>query len=437
MEQKRLLLKAKKLIFSYNNQKYLPYKDSIFYFATYSNFIGSSILSSLSNKSLFKNIFTIIKDILYTLNYQNYLLIKPKQLNKKYDKIFLTWAFKNNFLKDGTLNDRYFNVNSSKISGTLWIVIYLDKKTPNKIASNILLFKPNIKKSYNIFKIIKILFNNLVHLRKGLKFYLCTVSSFNYFPKILMNSISPFFSSKIKHLVMPYEGQPFQNQIITYIKKRYKKIISLGYIHSPPLAIPANFIYKSDSPNKIILNGLDQKQCFTKILGWKNNRVKILPSFRFLKKNNTSKNEIFLPLTVQNPEKILNAIKFLIDNDYVNLQKYKVKNHPAAKYSKKNLKTMKLITLMKKNYKNQKNLKKKNYLIFIGNSGSIVEYLERGATVIQICDYPLFDIYTNSIWPSIISKKLSEGIYFYRLKKKGNLIKFGDKKNSVKKIFSI
>ena len=92
---------------------------------------------------------------------------------------------------------------------------------------------------------------------------------------------------------------------------------------------------------------------------------------------------------------------------------------------------------MKKNYKNQKNLKKKNYLIFIGNSGSIVEYLERGATVIQICDYPLFDIYTNSIWPSIISKKLSEGIYFYRLKKKGNLIKFGDKKNSVKKIFSI
>ena len=35
MEQKKILLKAKKLIFSYNNKNFLPYKDSIFYFATY------------------------------------------------------------------------------------------------------------------------------------------------------------------------------------------------------------------------------------------------------------------------------------------------------------------------------------------------------------------------------------------------------------------
>ena len=231
---------------------------------------------------------------------------------------------------------------------------------------------------------------------------------------------------------MPYEGQPFQNQIIGYIKKKFKKVISLGYIHSPPLAVPANFIYKSDSPNKIILNGLDQKYCFTKILGWKSNKIKILPSFRFLKKNKVINNTIFLPLTVQNPKKILNSLKFLVDNNFINLQKYRVKNHPAAQYSKKNLKTMQLISSMKNDYKNEKKIKKKNYLIFIGNSGSIVEYLERGATVIQICDYPLFDIYTNNIWPSIISKKISENIYVYKLKKRGNLIKFVIKNNAKK-----
>ena len=98
---------------------------------------------------------------------------------------------------------------------------------------------------------------------------------------------------------------------------------------------------------------------------------------------------------------------------------------------------MQLISSMKNDYKNEKKIKKKNYLIFIGNSGSIVEYLERGSIVIQICDYPLFDIYTNNIWPSIISKKISENIYVYKLKKKGNLIKFGNKKNNAKKIFSI
>ena len=64
---------------------------------------------------------------------------------------------------------------------------------------------------------------------------------------------------------------------------------------------------------------------------------------------------------------------------------------------------MQLISSMKNDYKNEKKIKKKLFNIywkFWKYSG----ISERGATVIQICDYPLFDIYTNNIWPSIISK---------------------------------
>ena len=44
---------------------------------------------------------------------------------------------------------------------------------------------------------------------------------------------------------MPYEGQPFQNSIKAYIESKNLKIKVLGYIHSPPLALPLNLINKS------------------------------------------------------------------------------------------------------------------------------------------------------------------------------------------------
>ena len=71
---------------------------------------------------------------------------------------------------------------------------------------------------------------------------------------------------------------------------------------------------------------------------------------------------------------------------------------------------------------------KHDFLIFIGNSGGIIEALERGSKVVQIVEFPLFDIYSNKIWPSIIRKKINENIFVYSLRKKGNLIKLGNKK---------
>lgn len=438
MIQKKLLEDAKKFIFSYQNNRYLPLRDSIFYLATYSNFIGSVVLNSFRDKKYFiKNLSIIAKDILYILNYENCKLFKSKNLVKNYDKVFVTWGFKENFSKDGSFNDRFFNTNSNYFKNTLWIIIYLDKKNPTKISKNILIFKSNIKKSLNIFKVIKFILNNLNYLLKGFRYYLCSVSSHNYFASTFLNSVKSYFNENVKFVVMPYESQPFQNQIISYLKSKHRKIKTLGYIHSPPLAVPANFIYKTDSPNKLILNGKDQKKCFVRVLGWRSNRIKILPSFRFKKKKFESKNAILLPLTIQNPNKILKALEFLVHKNYLDLGIFDIKNHPAAKYSKKNLKTIKLIKLLKKKLRKPAKKINKKYFIFIGNSGAIVEYLERGAHVIQICEHSVFDVYTKEVWPGIISKKIREDIYIYNLKKRGNLIKFGSLNNNTKKIFKI
>ena len=50
---------------------------------------------------------------------------------------------------------------------------------------------------------------------------------------------------------MPYEAQPFQNQLIKFISEKYKKIKTIGYVHTPPMALPANFFHRNNSPKKL------------------------------------------------------------------------------------------------------------------------------------------------------------------------------------------
>ena len=50
---------------------------------------------------------------------------------------------------------------------------------------------------------------------------------------------------------------------------------------------------------------------------------------------------------------------------------------------------------------------------------------------------PIFDAYSNKLWPSIKVKKISRNIYIYELKKKGNLIKLGNKKYNINRIESL
>ena len=179
-----------------------------------------------------------------------------------------------------------------------------------------------------------------------------------------LKEIDPFINHYVKNVVMPFEGQPFQNKLIYFLKKNYPRINTIGYIHSPPLAVPANFIRKSNSPNQVILNGKDQRYCFTKILGWKKSNIKVLPSYRFLKLKKKFDNTIFLPLTIRNKDLVITAIKYLYNEGYINLKDYKIKNHPAAFNSKNNINFIKNIHKLSQNQKkgNTKNKKKLLYI---------------------------------------------------------------------------
>ncbi len=438
--QTKLIKNVRKFFSSFNSMNYSPHNNSIFYLVTTSSFIGSYLLDSLSKEkspNFFNNSLIIIKDILYSLNYNNHRIYKSEK-NREYNKIIVTWAFEDNFEKNGSLNDRYFNINSKNLKRTLWFVIYLSNKIPKKIDSNIVLFKPVTKKSINLFTILNNITKNFFFIFKNFKYYLALISNYNHFADVFLKQISDFINENVQFILMPFEGQPFQNKLINLVKKKYKNIKTIGYIHSPPLAMPSNFIFKSGCPHKIILNGNDQIYCFTKLLGWKRSSIKLLPSFRFSKSNKKVKNTIFLPLTIRDAKGVVDRLKILDEKNVINIKKFKIKNHPAALNSKKNAYVIKKIkSLMHNLDKKKKPNIKENFLIFIGASGAIIEALERGSEVIQICETPLFDVYSSKIWSSIKTKKIEKNIYTYKLKKRGNLIKLGNKKNNLKKIFNL
>ena len=89
-------------------------------------------LSEVKSWNFLTKFFIVLKDIGYIFNYINYRIYKPKKIIN-YKKIIVTWAFEENFTKDGSLNDRYLNINSKKIKDCLWFVIYMSNPTPKKL----------------------------------------------------------------------------------------------------------------------------------------------------------------------------------------------------------------------------------------------------------------------------------------------------------------
>ena len=103
--------------------------------------------------------------------------------------MIITWAFKKDFDNEGSLNDKYLNINSKITKKTLWFVIYLDKIFPKKIKNNLILFQPISKKRYNFFIIFEILIKNFKYLISDRNYYLTKISNHNF----LSNNISNAF----------------------------------------------------------------------------------------------------------------------------------------------------------------------------------------------------------------------------------------------------
>ena len=116
--------------------------SSLCYFSSVSSTLGyhKMFLWKKGKGHLLKYIFMNLK-YLFSISSQSNYILENNCFNEKYKNIVVTWAYKKHFLKNGSLQDRYFNLNSRKNSNIFWIVFYLDDESPEKIDENIVLFR--------------------------------------------------------------------------------------------------------------------------------------------------------------------------------------------------------------------------------------------------------------------------------------------------------
>ncbi len=431
-KKKDLLKYIKKYYDHYKSNNFSPHYDTPFYLATYSGgSIGYELLKRLIGlpSKYLSNFIVILKDLFFSMNYSKYKVFS-NNTSIANDKIIITWAFQKNFKSDGSLEDRYLNINSKKVKKTLWFVIYLDKQLPKRLKNNIVIYQPIKQKQFNIFVPLKILICNLKNLIKDKDYFLVKLSNYNFFSKKISFVLKSYLSSNIKKILILYEGQPFQNEIVRVCKLKHK-IQTIGYVHAPPVAFPSNYIKKKFSPDKIFLNGKDQYKLFRSI-GWNKNELKISPSLRFIKEKKDFQKKIYLPINFDSAKKIINNLEFVLKNFH--LDSYKVQMHPASLKSQKNISLKEEILNLILSNKGKKN--QISCPIFIGATGSLIEALESNCKkVMHITEKDLIEKYTSDIWESLKVKKIKNNVYLYEIKKKGNLLKIGKKQKNLNIFF--
>ncbi len=403
----------------------------LFYLCPFGSCKGSSKLIFFFNQffALKMYLITSIKDFI-KLFFLAELKVKNFNANKKYKKIVVNWGKFENFSKNGEFFDKHFNVWSNKCPEVLWYVIYMDEKLPKKINKNITLVHKGRNKFS--FKTIKKVINTIIK-KKTLKYLNQEISELSIFATFVSENFSHLIHRNLKKVLMPYEGQPFQNSLFLTIHKKNKKTQTVGYIHSFPIGLPTNLMQRSGFPKKIIINSKAQQYCLSKFFGWSKKQMYLLPSSRLIRNSKLKmKNMIFLPIQFRNQRFIISQFKELIRIKNLNLSKFKIKNHPSCLSSSKHLLLIKKLSNLISNTKHEKNYHK-NLSIFIGTTGSVIEALERNIDVFQICEIPILEAYSDKIWKYIKYKNLNSYIFKYFKIKNFYLLNFGNSTNLYKK----
>ena len=425
-EQKNLIKKVIKFNSSSLKKGIDPSLNPLSYMTTWTVTPGYFKLLDLQDIKNFK-LFFILKDIFSISKLHNF---KAKgffdiQKDLKIKNLIISYCTKKNFDKEGNFYDSYFNI-SSKNKKYVWFLISLDNKYPKKIKENIIIFKKDSNKQYDLIFFLKSLF--------AAKKNLHLLSNSYIFNKIINSEFKKHFSNKIiKNVIINYEAIPFQHGLIQTLKKINNKTNIICYLHCAGWPLQTELIYKEKKIDKMIVSGIDQKEKLIKYLNWPKKKIEHIPSLRFeKKKKNLFNGIVFIPFEIFQRNKILENFDNFIGNlKKKSFNKLKCKIHPLNESSSKHRElAIKIDKIIKKNSDKFNNFcKKKSSIIFGSATGVCVQSIEEGITIYHFPNNDVLDVFSEKIWPNIKVKKLSDKVYEYSLKKKNKSFLVNNEKN--------
>jgi len=382
-----------------------------------------------------EKIITFLKNLFLISRTSGYRLYNFQNIGK-FKTVIISWATVSDFKNGGAYHDRYFRTNSKSYKDILWVLISSDGILPKKIDKNVTILFQGNDKQINIFYLLKIFFLKIIKCNFSIRTLISSLSFYSHLSEIIFKKTCSVFKNKNLNLVlMPYEAQPFQNYLFKSVKKINKKVKTVGYVHSTQ-PYPIHLLYRDGAPDKLLVHGADQKYHCIKYLNWPKNSLKLIPSLRFKKKDKFNfKNKIFLPYYISNENFYIMEFEKIISNfKNKKIKPLEIVNHPHMKKSKPHLKLIKRLSfVISKNKKIFSTKVNKSITFVFGGTSIVLEALERKHSFTHICGEPIFESYSNALWPNIEVKKINNNIYKYSLKKPATCIKFSNGKDLFKK----
>tara|TARA_A100001015_G_scaffold59989_1_gene66170 strand:- start:1354 stop:2715 length:1362 start_codon:yes stop_codon:yes gene_type:complete len=381
----------------------------------------------------FKNLISISKNCNLKIFY------RKKQKNDKDLNLIFSYSTKNDFDKNGNFKDRFFSFNSID-KNYYWILIALDNFVPKKLNENmaIIAYEKKIFK-YSFFYFLKEFFKNI----KNQKFSFNRIIHFcweenNFSSKISSLCKNLLKNLKIKNFIINYEGVPFQNQLLSDIKKINRKIKTYGYLHCAPWPLQLDLIYKNQSLDNLAVSGIQQKNVLKKFLGWKKKKISVIPSLRFEKSNKREfSGYLFVPYKLDKEKNYLERLeKFLKEEKIKEVNKISVRIHPLNQQSEKHIKFKNECDQILSKYLTKKSKFKSKYSLFFGSAtGVCIQALEEGTSIIHFPNNEEIDVFSNKFWPSLKIKRIGDKIFEYKIIKKNQMFFVKNENEKFRKYF--
>ena len=339
----------------------------------------------------------------------------------KYERIAISWCVESDFLPDGDVRSRYFNCTTDDLDGVLWIMLPLDGKTLKNKKANVIFLNRNKPEGFSLTGFLK---NAFFCLTRNVSF----TPDGLFAQKFADEIVTKVNIQSALALLMPYEGQPWQHTVFLNVKKQNKNIHILGDLHSclPPL--PTDFIKRCGAPDTFFLHGAGQKDIAVQSLGWDKGDIKVVPSLRFGKDNSVDiRSKILLPYSFHDASLILSQLDSFFKNFSDAVPDLDIRNHPAQSESAPHRALIAGIQELQAKYKNNNNAptSDKDVVLVVGSSSAIIECLERGMTVFQVTEDPVFESYSPEIWAGLNVEYLDDNIIKYSTKGNPAYLEFG------------
>jgi len=217
-----------------NNERVNVANSAVCYFHNYGNHISSSFLKLKFYGIRYIPIFIInlFKNFYSFNNAYNYECINKKIIGKKkFKSLFISHVSKNDFLNDGSYKDTYFKTKSNDYKETLFFLNSIDGFLPKKLQNNLIVFR---KKSQQVQPTKFFLKNLIIFLIKNKLSFQKIFHHLNFFSefsnKIFLHLFEIISKNKFKKIIMLYEAQPYQNNLVNELKKRKININHPHYI---------------------------------------------------------------------------------------------------------------------------------------------------------------------------------------------------------------